>query len=345
NLLLILGLLFWTVQHFIWANSFQLGYNKTLMFNLLAVLVPLNILGQNLLLERGNFSLPGLKRISLILLQILLVSFILWADIRSLNKVLAFNLLEFLWPTTSVMPGMANTLFVITGMVLGWRFYRAPTLLNITQPALLIAVWIALYFAKQSLYGSLFISIAGGILLLAIMLNSYNLAYIDELTSLPSRRALKQELMSVGNRYCVAMLDIDHFKKLNDTYGHDVGDQILRMVASRIRRCPGCSRVYRYGGEEFTIVFPNKNLDEARVAAKAVCQKIAEAPFSLRGKRRPRKKPGFIGKPGPVKKIDVTISIGVAQKREKHTNAQEVLKDADKALYRAKESGRNRVCT
>lgn len=345
NLLLILAFLFWALQNFIWQNTFHFSYSKKLCFTLLAVLLPLNILVQNLLTERGNFSLPGLKRIGVTLLQFLLLGVILWLNFGWLNKLFTVNLFGFLWPARPSLPGMANSLFVISSFLLAYRIFRTPNLLNIVQPFVLIAAFLALSYSKYSLLATLFITITATIILFAIMLNSYSLAYIDELTGLPSRRALKQQLMSVGNRYCVAMLDIDHFKKLNDNYGHDVGDQVLRMVASRIRHSPGCNKSFRYGGEEFTIVFAGKDLEEARMAAKTVCQRISEAPFALRSKRRPRKKPSFISKPPRSKKIDVTISIGVAEKKNKHVNAQDVLKDADKALYRAKEKGRNRVCT
>jgi len=345
NLLIIVTLVYWANQHFIWHHSFQINYNRNLLANTLAVLLPLNILLQNIFTERGNFSLHGLKRLGITLLQILLVALVIWLNTRYLNKVYSFNLFSFLWSGKPTVPGLANSLFIIGGGVLIFRIVRTPSLLNISQPAVLIAGYLALYYSKQPILATVFLSIAAAIMLLSILLNSYSLAYIDELTGLPSRRALKQELMSTGNRYCLAMLDIDHFKKLNDTYGHDVGDQVLRMVASRIRRTTGCNRSFRYGGEEFTIVFPGKNMDEALTSAKMVCERIASAPFLLRGKRRPRKKPQLIGRNPRPKKIDVTISIGIAEKKKKHLTAQDVLKDADKALYRAKEKGRNRVCS
>jgi len=345
NLLLILLLVFWCDQNLIWQNTPKLSYNKSLLINSLAVLLPLNILIHNILLERGNFSLHGLKRIGITLLQILLVIAVLWMNMRSINTVYSFNPVDFIWSGNKTVPGLAHSLFVITAIYLIYRIARNPSLLNIAQPTFLIACYFALYYTRQPELASTFITIAAAIMLISVILNSYSLAYIDELTGLPSRRALKQELMAVGQRYCLAMLDIDHFKKLNDTYGHDVGDQVLRMVASRIRRTTGCSRAFRYGGEEFTLVFAGKNLDEARVFANMVCERIAAAPFLLRGKRRPRKKPQLIGKAPRPKKVDVTISIGIAEYKKRHESPQDVLKDADKALYKAKEKGRNRVCS
>jgi len=81
---------------------------------------------------------------------------------------------------------------------------------------------------------------------------------------LPSRRALIERLPSLGRRYTVAMVDVDHFKNFNDTYGHDAGDQVLRMVASRLGEVSGGGTAFRYGGEEFTILFPGKGGKEPK---------------------------------------------------------------------------------
>ena len=86
----------------------------------------------------------------------------------------------------------------------------------------------------------------------------YHKAYLDELTNLPTRRALKEEMLKLGNRYTIAMLDIDHFKKFNDTYGHTVGDQVLKFTAALMKSTGGGGKAFRYGGEEFVIIFPGK---------------------------------------------------------------------------------------
>ena len=145
------------------------------------------------------------------------------------------------------------------------------------------------------------------------------------------------------------MLDIDHFKRFNDRYGHDVGDQVLQMVASHINRAGGGSKAFRYGGEEFTLVFPGKDMQQAWPFLESLRYAVADARFSLRGKGRPKRKPGGKGgvasKPAKsaAKKVAVTISIGVAQHDERFDSPDAVVKGADQALYRAKRAGRNRV--
>ncbi len=189
---------------------------------------------------------------------------------------------------------------------------------------------------------------AGLALGFSVMETSYAMAYKDDLTGLPARRALLRDLSGLGGIYSAAMVDVDHFKRFNDRYGHDVGDQVLRMVAGRLEKAPGGGKAYRYGGEEFTVLFPGKSLQESLPHLKEVRRSVEEATFLLRSWRRPRKKPvdpgawRGTGKP-QAKRLSVTVSIGVADTSGKDPSPEAVLKKADQALYRAKKAGRNRV--
>jgi len=180
----------------------------------------------------------------------------------------------------------------------------------------------------------------------ALVQHSYNLAYRDELTGLPGRRALMEALGRLRGRYVLAMLDVDHFKNFNDTHGHDVGDQVLRLVASRVRRASGSGQPFRYGGEEFTLVFPGKSLEDVMETLEEVRRAVEETPMVLRGPDRPRQKPAprrGRSRDGR-RKVTLTISIGAATPNAAARTPDQVLKNADQALYRAKQQGRNRVC-
>jgi diguanylate cyclase (GGDEF)-like protein len=140
------------------------------------------------------------------------------------------------------------------------------------------------------------------------------------------------------------MVDVDHFKKFNDTYGHDAGDQVLRKVGRHLAAAPGGGRAFRYGGEEFTVVFAGLGKKEAEPYLEALRARIEEAGFSLRGVKRPKKKPKERrASPRGGKSVHVTVSIGLAECGEKFTTAAEVIAAADQALYRAKQAGRNQV--
>ena len=168
------------------------------------------------------------------------------------------------------------------------------------------------------------------------------MAYLDELTGLPGRRALRERFQRVGGVYTVAMLDVDHFKKFNDTYGHDTGDAVLRMIAAKMARVSGGGSSYRYGGEEFTIVFPGRNNNEAWPHLDALRDQIAKSRFVI--SRVDRRKNGKGKKPTKNKSVKVTVSIGIADSRANPSSPWDVLKRSDKALYRAKGKGRNCVC-
>ncbi|MFZ0760222.1 MAG: GGDEF domain-containing protein, partial [Candidatus Sulfotelmatobacter sp.] len=126
----------------------------------------------------------------------------------------------------------------------------------------LAASFLSLRFGGAGRIPTAYFAAAAFILAGAIVETSYLLAYHDELTTLPSRRAFHDALLRLEPPYSIAMVDIDHFKRCNDTYGHDVGDQVLRLVASRLARASGGGQAYRCGGEEFAILFPGKTTTE-----------------------------------------------------------------------------------
>ena len=171
------------------------------------------------------------------------------------------------------------------------------------------------------------------------------LAYRDGLTGLPGRRALNDALRQLGRRYAIAMLDVDHFKRFNDRFGHRTGDDVLKMMAARLLRIPG-GRAYRYGGEEFAVIFRGRAARHAAERMEAFRESLARTPFVIRHLPRASRKArgGSTARMRSRKEVRITASIGwaapaVAQGRR----PAEVLAAADKALYRAKQKGRNRV--
>ncbi len=130
-------------------------------------------------------------------------------------------------------------------------------------------------------------------------------------------------------------------------HSHDTGDQILKLVAKKMMNVSGGGRAYRYGGEEFTILFTGQRAAETISHLETLRQSIADYKLVLRESDRPGDKKEGEGKRGSSSSstsVSVTISIGVAESGERDGGANEVMKAADKALYRAKLSGRNRLC-
>jgi diguanylate cyclase (GGDEF)-like protein len=225
----------------------------------------------------------------------------------------------------------------------------------------LAAVFLSLRFTATPRTATLYWAGAASILAVSIIENSYLLAYHDELTALPSRRGFNDALLRLQHPYSIAVVDIDHFKRFNDTHGHDTGDEVLRLVAANLSRVTGGGQAFRFGGEEFTILFPGKMTSEVADHLEKLRSKIEGSEFHLRGadrrqlprgpdrrNRRTRNRKGHIirqlaqNKPS-TSSLAVTVSIGVATSSDGRTEPELVLEAADKALYRAKANGRNRV--
>ena len=210
--------------------------------------------------------------------------------------------------------------------------------------ALSFALWTLKYFNPTLFPTSILLTVLAALYLVSILFDSYTLAYRDELTTLPSRRALYNLVLSLGPKYSVAMMDIDHFKKFNDTYGHDVGDQVLKLVASKLSKVTGGGKVFRYGGEEFTVVFSRKSAEDTVEHLERVRQSIEDYQIVLRGDDRKNDSKKSRSKTKNTNKtVSVTISIGVAE-HGKGESFDQTLKQADLALYDAKNKGRNQVC-
>ena len=209
----------------------------------------------------------------------------------------------------------------------------------------ILLITLVCYLQPEAQLSQLLLCVSALPLLAGLFESSHSMAYRDDLTGIPGRRAFNEALRRLGHRYSLAMLDIDHFKKFNDQHGHDVGDQVLKMVAAKLATVGGGGQTFRFGGEEFAILFPGKKLDTVLEPLEALREKVATASFIPRSAQRPKQKPK---NPQPKerahKSLSVTISIGVAQPTKTERSPEQVLKTADQALYRAKAQGRNRVC-
>jgi len=166
----------------------------------------------------------------------------------------------------------------------------------------------------------------------AVLAQAEEVSHVDELTCLPNRRQIIKNLQNEvkrAERYktllSISMIDIDHFKQINDSYGHTIGDQVLFQLANILQddiRDP--DTVGRYGGEEFLVVLPNTCLEDAAEQAARLCKRVREKDIDI------------------GEKVQLTISIGVAEYRHGRETWQKFLSRADMALYEAKNAGRDR---
>jgi diguanylate cyclase (GGDEF)-like protein len=305
-----------------------------------AFLFPLNIALFASLSERGTVTHSGLLKMALIVIES--------AGVVMLGQLRGGQLEAFLrWGQGVADPGgipLAPRLsFVAASLtLLGLAVFRR-TRVEMGLLLGLVATFVGLRQTGKIEETLFYFGAAGLILFYEALEHGYEVAHRDELTGLPGRRTLKELMSHLGGRYAVAMCDVDHFKAFNDTYGHDAGDQVLKFVAAMISRVRGGARAFRYGGEEFTVVFPGCSAMEAQPFVESLRAAIAASGFRLRGPRHPDKRAEHAPEPGPHKSVIITISIGVAENSKKLSTPELVLEAADEALYRAKESGRNCV--
>ncbi|WP_165313895.1 GGDEF domain-containing protein [Vibrio ziniensis] len=210
--------------------------------------------------------------------------------------------------------------------------------------AVLTSAMTFIFFQLQYVSSTMF-SLSGALMMLYLISASYEMAFNDQLTQLPGRHALDIDMRSPGRKFAIAMVDIDHFKSFNDSYGHDTGDDVLKLVASRIRLIKGKARIYRYGGEEFTILFKGKTAAQAYDYLEAVRKDIEQYDLVIRDANSRPKDDKFGASKRSDKRsrsVNITISIGVCDSSLER-NAKEAIKLADEALYKAKKGGRNRI--
>lgn len=323
-LLLVIGLLNFASFNYLPTVIDSQTFSTLLLF-VIPLLLPINIIILSCLPEKGvNLSFYNIFISVVFLLQIVMVIFIM--DFLPVNLVEVFSYkvnIKFINLTMSVA----------IVVVLSWLFiiFRNAYIENIkevdrTLVFVLILMSLAFNQIDQPYVFTWLSAISALLIVIAIIFDSHKVAYVDSLTGLNSRLSLLENFSSLGRTYSVAMVDIDHFKKFNDTYGHYVGDQVLILVADELSKV-SFGKVYRYGGEEFTIVFPKKSAEQAEQELELILSNIENLELNLKQEINQK----------------ITVSFGVAQKNEWHKKPEDVLRSADEALYQAKERGRNRI--
>jgi len=311
-------------------------------YALVSVLLPLLVLVITLLPERGIVSIRAIPAYVILLSSIFLVIYVVvsspsWASYALMTDWVPARYFD--WTTQSQSVLIVSMLVSIAMLVICFLQPSPQVFAGFGVLVMLISQMHAGdSSASLNVYGS-----AGLLMCLyAVMQESWRMAYLDELTELPGRRALREKFQKMSGLYTVAMLDVDHFKKFNDSYGHDTGDAVLRMIAAKMNKVTGGGASYRYGGEEFSVVFAGKSTRDAIPHLEALREVIANSPFVIN--RASRRKDERKEKKNKNQSVTVTVSIGVADSNGDVTSPWDVLKLSDKALYRAKGKGRNCVC-
>jgi len=318
-----------------------------IVYNAVCILLPVNLIVFSLIKERGFITWHGKWPLGMILFQIITVTLIcVWKQLSfspyleySFIKLRLFNLIPM------AQPGLIA--FGVAFFILMFRYVQHRSSIECAFFWTLVSSFFALALGDIGPMSTIFFATSGLVLVISLIETSFNFAFYDDLTGLPARRAFNETLSKIGGRYyTVAMIEIDSFKKINDRYGHLVGDQVLRMVASKLEKVTGGGLSYRYSGQRFTLVFPVKFADEAIAYLESLRKGVEIYGFILRGPRRPREKPANPEQfRGSQKRISLTIAIGVVEREDKNVKPKYVIKAADQALLNAQNKGGNQIAT
>jgi diguanylate cyclase (GGDEF)-like protein len=316
------------------------------VWNALTLLLPLNfaiVAGQR---ERPVVTVPGAVGIVAVVVQPAIVALLWLAYVPSAIAAFGHQFVDLPTLRALALPQPAVLAFAAAGVAVVVRVIRSPGPFEAALVWAVIGCFFALALGRVEPRTTLLLAAATLTVVAGVTEASAATAYRDGLTGLPARRALDEALEGLRGRYVIAMVDVDHFKRVNDTHGHDVGDQMLRMVASRLRAVGGGGRAYRFGGEEFAVLFAGRSAAWALPHLEKLREGIAAAEFRLREVGRPKRRPkqARTARSQP-QRLSLTVSVGVAESRLPHDSPERVIRAADVALYRAKQEGRNRVAS
>jgi diguanylate cyclase (GGDEF)-like protein len=328
------------------ASDVAASFTARTVYGAACIAVPLNLGVLSWLRERGIANAYGARRGVALLAQVVLIALVVSSRRAEVTGWLYLRYVHAAWLPRTPVPQLALALIALamTSSLAAWIVKRSP--IDLALGAANAAFGIAAHGFASRDYFALFIAAAALIMTVAVLQDGLRMAFRDELTGLRSRRALNERLAGLGRRYAIAMLDVDHFKRVNDLHGHDTGDQVLRFIASRLARLGGGCTAYRYGGEEFALVFPGRSAEEALPYLEALREEIAGYALGIRRNDRPRSKRAAQRRRGtgqPARSLTVTVSIGLTERTAEQATADAVMSAADRALYRAKRAGRNRV--
>lgn len=309
----------------------------------LAVLLPLNLAAYSALPERTLTTARGLIRLLPILAQVAAVGLILRAGFSIPTGWLDHGWLDGDWTRWTTLPQFGVAAFAGAILFVGIRYIlqRDPIAMGFLWA--LCSAFLALHGISRGWDSTGFFVTGGWILIGSLLEATCRWATHDRVTELPEREALNRILHRLGSPHFLALVRVDHFARIRDVFGREVGDQVLRMVAAQLRRAPG-EMVFRYGKDEFAVLFDGMSAEQAIPHLEHVRRMVASYGFVVRGPGRRRTEPAVAASPaGPRVVLNITVSIGAAERESHKIRPRHVIREAHQALRHAIEGGRNQV--
>jgi diguanylate cyclase (GGDEF)-like protein len=316
-----------------------------LVFNAVSLLLPFNLYLFTFLNKRGAITLQSICFLGGILLQGGGVAYIFRYQNLGASALLEYSYIN--WSLLEHIPLSQPALFVYGIVFLYFlaRYIRIREAIECAFFWALILTFSALVVNKIGPASSIFFAMAGLILVISVIENIYFEGFRDELTDLPTSQVLIGNLSKLKTGYTLAMIEIDHFKKLKDNHGRKVSKQIIRMVGSKLASVTG-GMPFRYGDAVFLVVFPGMFVQETMPRLEKLRIMIKESGFMTPSQKDSHKRLKRLkGLKIQPDKIPLPVSIGVAEKIDLDIRPQQVIKSAEEALYFARKEGRDRIST
>ncbi len=312
------------------------------VFALTAFLVPLNLLAFSILKEDAISTVRGIARLMLVLAQPFLLLWLCLPEQQELAGAFSQPFIPIAYTHWTVLPQPALFAFATAFVLQSARFSLRRDPLEGGSIWALAAVFLAYHGSRYGWQPTNFMATAGLILFATLIQASYQRTYRDELTGIAGRLAYEEASSRLRTGYSVAIIGIDQLKQHASTHGKSVGEQILKLIAPKIQTACDGGQVFRIGGEELTLLFPNTSAMETLVPLEQVRKIVETTMLCLRGRDRVWEDTRGTSKIGTRdRELPVTLSIGVAEHTGNGSSLSLVTKSAYRALYEAKGAGGN----
>jgi diguanylate cyclase (GGDEF)-like protein len=327
-------------------------YRAFFIYTSISTLLPTTLLLFFFIPERGLRNRYGVL-IASVVPALFIICFVIFKMVSEATLIMTINEYFSIRPFDNYLLSTNASLIYFFAFVAGlYQLCKTDNEYSSALLSILLFSFITLACFNLEKISVVMFAFVGISLIVSLMRDAHEMAYRDDLTGLPGRRALNERLKGLIKPYVIAMADVDHFKNFNDTYGHDIGDEVLKIVARSLAAVKGGGTAYRYGGEEFCIVFSGRDIEYSKPFLEAVRADIEAYRMALRdvehrskSKENAKERRGRRSKDRGGKTVSVTISIGIAQPDDRYIKVDDVLKAADTALYEAKNNGRNCLAT
>jgi diguanylate cyclase (GGDEF)-like protein len=326
------------------ANTLITTEGGRLIYHAISFLLPFNLCVFAFMKRRGDMTRQSIWFLGGIILQGCVVAFIY--QYKSLGFGAFFEYSSIKLPLLERIPLSQLALFAFGIAFVYYLFLYIRTLAVIERAFCwtLISIFYALALSTIGPVSSIYFSTAGLILVISVIESIYVEGFQDELTGLPTGKSMLGILSQIDRGYTMAMIEVDHFKRLKDNHGRRVSKQVLRTVGSKLTSVTGGGKPFSYGGEVFAVVFPGMFLQDVLPHMEELRQTIKKPGPILQYHKSPRKKPKKLKKVEILaNKVPVTVSIGVAERSESDMTPHQAIKKAKEALNIAKNEGRDRM--